>query len=595
MTAMRQGDLPVVKAQIATAPANTPATASSWNDGDGTIRDLLRELSVLGRRGGVDRPVDHLVDWQAVWASANEAPSDELALGFAAIAVEKALALPRPPAPSTLLADRISKPQRGSSHDRAAPAVELREEAPGITRPLMRGSDVIVERAREVQPGRARVEPHLSARARYALACATWARNVGLIIVLFAIWQLWGTGLTESQAQRHLGAEYASLVRKVDSALTDNARSPAALTVAPVGVPKKAAVAKTRTPGASHKGQRGAARAVSKGSGTLSGAGSGHVAAGDSPVVQSAGVGTTSRQDVSLVEPTMPGGVVGRVRIPAIGVDDYFVEGVGEEQLQEGPGLYPGSGLPGQVGNLAIAGHRTTYGAPFFRLDEVKVGDRVVIDVPEGRAVYKVSQPPFAVSPYDTSVLADFGDARLTLTTCNPPFFATTRLIVVAKLAQWLPVGARVTAPVARHAAAKSGKRLAALREKVRPPSVKATSRHLAAKGRGPAPIARPTAAGSTQAQSPRLPEAEEGPAGAATHGAPVLTSASMGEANGWHLSDLPIVASVALALCAFGALYDRLASLCFGLSRWLVMVPIWGAGLLALFKVLGLLLPADL
>ncbi len=66
-------------------------------------------------------------------------------------------------------------------------------------------------------------------------------------------------------------------------------------------------------------------------------------------------------------------------------------------------------------------------------------------------------------------------------------------------------------------------------------------------------------------------------------------------QGNGWHLARLPLVAAVAIALCALGALYQRVTGFFVGASRWLVMAPMWAAGLLVLFKVLGLLLPADL
>jgi len=129
----------------------------------------------------------------------------------------------------------------------------------------------------------------------------------------------------------------------------------------------------------------------------------------------------------------LPGGAVAHLQIPTIGVDQYVVEGTGTDDLRKGPGHYKGSPLPGQAGNAAIAGHRPTYGAPFNRLDELKIGDRIVTSTPAGPAVYVVSQPPFAVSPHRVDVVNDFGDDRLTLTTCNPKFSATQRLIVVAR------------------------------------------------------------------------------------------------------------------------------------------------------------------
>jgi LPXTG-site transpeptidase (sortase) family protein len=299
--------------------------------------------------------------------------------------------------------------------------------------------------------------------------------------------------------------------------------------------------------------------------------------------------------------------VLGRIRIPAIKVDDYFVEGVGEDQLQEGPGRYPGSGLPGQEGNLAIAGHRTTYGAPFFRLGELGIGDEVIIDTPEGRATYTVADSPFAVSPYDVDVLNDFGDARLTLTTCNPPFLATTRLIVVAKLSNWLPTGAPVplapvappvrplptTAAVTSAASATTGPvATASSTATARFVAISRVARRLTGApapgpgGTGPSPDAAPPVA--AQARGPQA-----GQVGVDEDS--MIRRSIAGEGNGWHLASLPVVLVVVIALCALGATYRRVARLCVGVSRWLVMVPMWAAGLLILFRVLGLLLPADL
>jgi sortase A len=131
--------------------------------------------------------------------------------------------------------------------------------------------------------------------------------------------------------------------------------------------------------------------------------------------------------------PPLPGTAVAHLEIPAIGVDEYVVEGTGVEDLKRGPGHYRGSPLPGQHGNAAIAGHRTTYGAPFNRLDDLKTGDTIVATTTAGRFTYAVTNQ-LTVAPSQTSVLADYGDDRLTLTTCTPKFSASHRLIVVATL-----------------------------------------------------------------------------------------------------------------------------------------------------------------
>ena len=128
------------------------------------------------------------------------------------------------------------------------------------------------------------------------------------------------------------------------------------------------------------------------------------------------------------------GNPVGDIRIPVIGLNQVVVEGTNTPDLRKGPGHYTGTPLPGQVGNAAIAGHRTTYGHPFYNLDSVKVGDPIVLTTLQGVFVYDATKS-FVVSPSDTTVVDDVIGNQLTLTTCNPRFSATTRLIVQATLA----------------------------------------------------------------------------------------------------------------------------------------------------------------
>ncbi|HEX3539067.1 MAG TPA: class E sortase [Acidimicrobiales bacterium] len=128
------------------------------------------------------------------------------------------------------------------------------------------------------------------------------------------------------------------------------------------------------------------------------------------------------------------GSAVAHMSIPKIGLDKFVVEGVTDEALREGPGHYPGTPMPGEPGNVAIAGHRTTFGAPFFDLDKLATGDLIELKTRTGGDFfYKVAQT-MVVKPSDVGVIAPTQDNRLTLTTCNPRFQATTRLIVVAVL-----------------------------------------------------------------------------------------------------------------------------------------------------------------
>jgi LPXTG-site transpeptidase (sortase) family protein len=111
--------------------------------------------------------------------------------------------------------------------------------------------------------------------------------------------------------------------------------------------------------------------------------------------------------------------------------DAAIVVGVGEAQLQQGPGHYPGTALPGQAGNVGIAGHRTTYGAPFYDLDQLQSGDPIYLQVPAGIFQYAVTKS-MVVSPSDIAVLSPEPLPMLTLTTCNPRYSSSTRLVVVA-------------------------------------------------------------------------------------------------------------------------------------------------------------------
>jgi sortase A len=134
-----------------------------------------------------------------------------------------------------------------------------------------------------------------------------------------------------------------------------------------------------------------------------------------------------------LLAPPAVGSPIGRIQIPAIGVDWIAVEGVGLDQLKDGPGHYQGTPYPGQAGNVAIAGHRTTYGQPFNRIDEMKSGDEITITTAQGEFVYVYRQTQI-VSPSQVEVLEDMGDNRLTLTACHPKYSARERIVVTAVL-----------------------------------------------------------------------------------------------------------------------------------------------------------------
>ena len=124
-----------------------------------------------------------------------------------------------------------------------------------------------------------------------------------------------------------------------------------------------------------------------------------------------------------------------RLKIPRIGVDVVVVEGTTASALRAGAGHYPSTPLPCEIGNVAIAGHRTTYGRPFHDLDQLRPGDRVTLETPVGACTYELQIEPFVVSPTQTDVVDDTpAEARLTLTTCHPKGSARQRLIVTATM-----------------------------------------------------------------------------------------------------------------------------------------------------------------
>jgi LPXTG-site transpeptidase (sortase) family protein len=124
---------------------------------------------------------------------------------------------------------------------------------------------------------------------------------------------------------------------------------------------------------------------------------------------------------------------VGEIRIPAIGIDQVIVSGTETQDLRQGPGHYTNTPLPGQAGNAGVAGHRTTYGHPFYNLNVLKVGDPIVLTTVQGVFVYDTTGSQ-VVSPSDGGILQNQSGAWVTLTTCNPRFSASTRLVVTAKL-----------------------------------------------------------------------------------------------------------------------------------------------------------------
>jgi sortase A len=153
----------------------------------------------------------------------------------------------------------------------------------------------------------------------------------------------------------------------------------------------------------------------------------------------------------TLEQRTRGGRPLGELRIPRLDTHYVVVEGTNTDNLRRGPGHYRGTALPGQPGTVGIAGHRTTYGAPFRHLDALRAGDAITITMPYGRFVYRVEGTRI-VKPQDVSSLRSIGRQRLALTACHPLYSAAQRLVVLARLETATPRGAAV-APAATPAA----------------------------------------------------------------------------------------------------------------------------------------------
>ncbi len=248
--------------------------------------------------------------------------------------------------------------------------------------------------------------------------------GLGLIVILFAGFQLYATGFLTAQAQDELDADFDVRLAALEDAglvvATDDEASDEAETVrAPVS--DDAAINQAIDLAFSPElGQR------------------------DGPefVVNPIDPEALSEDEIALLTP-QSGEVLGRIEIPDIGLSRNIVEGIGRDDLRKGPGHYPDSPLPGQPGNAAIAGHRTTYQQPFHDLHLLEPGDLIKITTFQGDHYYQVMPHTnddgeevghFIVNPSQTEVLDDAGDNRLTLTACHPIRSSRQRIIVTALL-----------------------------------------------------------------------------------------------------------------------------------------------------------------
>jgi sortase A len=137
-------------------------------------------------------------------------------------------------------------------------------------------------------------------------------------------------------------------------------------------------------------------------------------------------------------------------------VNFVIVNGTSTSALESGPGVYPETVFPGRGGTTAIAGHRTTYLAPFRHIDELRRGNRILLYMPYAHFTYRVIRSAI-VSPYDVHAAVDYvGYSRLVLSACTPLFSADKRILVFARLERTTPVrAARPPAGARRHGAGK--------------------------------------------------------------------------------------------------------------------------------------------
>jgi sortase A len=145
-----------------------------------------------------------------------------------------------------------------------------------------------------------------------------------------------------------------------------------------------------------------------------------------------------------LAARTAAGHPLGRIAVSRIGAKFVFVAGTGTKSLKKGPGHYDRTTLPGIPGTVAIAGHRTTYSAPFRRLNKLRRGDKITLTMPYGRFTY-VMEGLRVVLPGNTGVLKHVRHNRLVLTTCTPLHSAAKRLVATARLKRAVARGPAVT------------------------------------------------------------------------------------------------------------------------------------------------------
>jgi sortase A len=209
---------------------------------------------------------------------------------------------------------------------------------------------------------------------------------LGMLMFGFVAYQLWGTGIQTARAQRELRGDFEAALESTTTLQPTTTAS----TAPPDSTPDSVPTATT----------------------------------------------TTTIPVAAATPPVADGGWLGQIHIPRIGVNKIFVEGTSVGALRDGPGHFRETPMPGQLGNAAIAGPRTTYGAPFYDLDELEPGDEIEVQTLVGTYVYRVTEI-FVVEPGDYLAVIPSPDpsvATLTLVTCTPVRTASERLVVRSTL-----------------------------------------------------------------------------------------------------------------------------------------------------------------
>jgi sortase A len=240
--------------------------------------------------------------------------------------------------------------------------------------------------------------------------------SLGVLLLLFVAYQLWGTGIAQARLQdratKEFDAQLAAMATTNDLPLTVETTIPAIATEPPVETTVPVST-KPGTPTTKPK-----PKPVTK------------------PVVTSTTLPQV-RAGRSKMERPKEGKTLGKIVIKRIKMNQALVEGADKESLKTGPGHYISTPLPGQPGNSAIACHRTTYGAPCFNLQLIQVGDEILIQTLQGKFRY-VAEKQWVVKPKGPDAQAVLkntpGENVLTLTTCEPQYSAKLRLIVRARL-----------------------------------------------------------------------------------------------------------------------------------------------------------------